>query len=238
MSDSGEDEPASTPAELETRAKNTAAMLSGTLNVQRQPLMPKLLKITANDAMATLKRAFKSPVVGAPDRSGAYGYGTGSKIPAAARRASELFLTAHLCIILTIFFTVQYGTKCPELQRRLASRKRFVPWGSKGTGVTFVPKLPVFAPVSVPEVQAELPPDIEPLVLWAPGEDAEPNAKPIMVDNMLLTWLRPHQRDSHLPTNAQVSADANPKRSFGQSKGSMQRKLVQLSGKTPQHKCI
>lgn len=40
----------------------------------------------------------------------------------------------------------------------------------------------------------ELPPDVEPLVLWAPGDDAEPDAKPIMVDNMLLAWLRPHQR--------------------------------------------
>ena len=42
-------------------------------------------------------------------------------------------------------------------------------------------------------LQVELPPDIEPLVLWEPPEgDPSP---PVEVDSMLTRWLRPHQRE-------------------------------------------
>ena len=39
----------------------------------------------------------------------------------------------------------------------------------------------------------ELPPGIEPLALWAPSPGQE--GTPILVDNMLTRWLRPHQRE-------------------------------------------
>jgi hypothetical protein len=50
---------------------------------------------------------------------------------------------------------------------------------------------------AAPDTAAEeLPPDIQPLVLWTPpAEGAAPGATPITVDNMLLKWLRPHQRE-------------------------------------------
>lgn len=50
---------------------------------------------------------------------------------------------------------------------------------------------------AAPDTAAEeLPPEILPLVLWTPpAEGAAPGARPITVDNMLLKWLRPHQRE-------------------------------------------
>ena len=45
-----------------------------------------------------------------------------------------------------------------------------------------------------PSVQAiELPPEIEPLVLWEPAEN-QPGS-PVEVDSMLTQFLRPHQRE-------------------------------------------
>ncbi|KAL3681387.1 hypothetical protein R1sor_024343 [Riccia sorocarpa] len=89
----------------------------------------------------------------------------------------------------------------PELTRRLSARKRFIPWKSREA---FVPlgnlaNLPPRVPSPVPEVkeekQEELPPDVEPLVLWQPDENCEPGAKPIVVDPVLVKFLRPHQRE-------------------------------------------
>lgn len=45
----------------------------------------------------------------------------------------------------------------------------------------------------MPLQAAELPPDVEPLILWEPPEN-EPGA-PVEVDTMLTTFLRPHQRE-------------------------------------------
>ena len=50
------------------RRRNTSAMLSNNLVVERQPLMPRVLKV---DAATVLRAAFKSPLQGAPDASGA-----------------------------------------------------------------------------------------------------------------------------------------------------------------------
>lgn len=47
------------------------------------------------------------------------------------------------------------------------------------------------------EVEVELPPGIEPLVLWDPEEDpahAVEGSVPIMMDPILTKFLRPHQR--------------------------------------------
>lgn len=98
----------------------------------------------------------------------------------------------HLCI-RTMH---PYARGTVELKRRLASRQRFIPWGSKNAsspppGL----KLPM-APLPAHEDNAteEIPPDVEPLILWTPKEDSESGAKPISVDPMLLKWLRQHQR--------------------------------------------
>lgn len=42
--------------------------------------------------------------------------------------------------------------------------------------------------------QEDLPPGIEPLVLWEPAAD-QPGDTPVVVDNMLTKFLRPHQRE-------------------------------------------
>lgn len=41
--------------------------------------------------------------------------------------------------------------------------------------------------------EVKLPPGIEPLVLWEPGEGSA--EEPVVVDTMLARWLRPHQRE-------------------------------------------
>lgn len=38
-----------------------------------------------------------------------------------------------------------------------------------------------------------LPPGVEPLVLWTPPDGVP--GDPVCVDHMLVTWLRPHQRE-------------------------------------------
>ena len=97
-----------------------------------------------------------------------------------------------------------------ELARRLAARRRFVPWGS--TTNAAAPGRPLaVAPLGAPggagasEPKEEpLPPGIEPLVLWednpANAEDgssarAAPLKPKIEVDHMLVRFLRPHQRE-------------------------------------------
>ena len=56
--------------------------------------------------------------------------------------------------------------------------------------------MPRPAVVTVSEGAAEaLPEGIEPLVLWVPPDGAEPHIKPVIVDNMLTKFLRPHQRE-------------------------------------------
>lgn len=65
-----------------------------------------------------------------------------------------------------------------ELKRRLTAMRRFVPWGSKDafTPLKAAPEAPeeeeeeAAADAAVAEAPAEqLPPGIEPLVLWQPG---------------------------------------------------------------------
>ena len=103
-----------------------------------------------------------------------------------------------------------------ELARRLAARRRFVPWGSTanaaapGRPLALAPPMLGGAGASAPEGVEPLPPGIEPLVLW---EDNPANAtealaggdtsgdtlntlKPrIEVDHALVRFLRPHQRE-------------------------------------------
>lgn len=93
-----------------------------------------------------------------------------------------------------------------ELIRRLAGRRRFVPWGGKawdppklGISCQAVPEAgedePKEEPAKVEEKQEE--DGIEPLVLWNPEEDpahATATSRPILVDSMLTKFLRPHQR--------------------------------------------
>lgn len=75
----------------------------------------------------------------------------------------------------------------------MAMRNFFVPWGKS------VPDMPktAFKPAApAADVgEDELPPGIEPLVLWEPPDDSDPKIKPVIVDNMLTKWLRPHQRE-------------------------------------------
>ncbi len=89
--------------------------------------------------------------------------------------------------------TLPYLPPSDELRQKLAMQRAFVPWGSKG-GAFQLPKLP---PPPQDTSEEALPPGIEPLQLWPLEDSADvpANAKPIMVDNMLAKWLRPHQRE-------------------------------------------
>lgn len=87
-----------------------------------------------------------------------------------------------------------------QLARRLYARKRFVPWGSSSTA--FVPNIdrllsiPNEAEKDIVEESVTLPPGIDPLVLWQPEEfeDGTANMMQIVVDPVLVRFLRPHQR--------------------------------------------
>ena len=135
------------------REANIKALLEGSLDVSRKPLLSKLL--TVKDAELVLKRAFKSPHPNAPSRSVA-------------------------------------------LRKALVARKTFVPWGS---GKSFQPVKVTIAPFQSddtampgsPDKMVELPPGIEPLILWEPpAEEDGPNVR---VDDSLTRFLRPHQRE-------------------------------------------
>ncbi|CAN1133476.1 Protein CHROMATIN REMODELING 25 [Linum perenne] len=93
-----------------------------------------------------------------------------------------------------------YNDSSEKLFRRLGARRRFVPWGSSTPVVipsstrTSVPNL---AEEEAEEETVALPPGIEPLVLWQPSEleDGAISLPPIMVDPVLVQFLRPHQRE-------------------------------------------
>ncbi|KAK9112794.1 hypothetical protein Scep_020313 [Stephania cephalantha] len=93
-----------------------------------------------------------------------------------------------------------YGEKKEELVRRLWARKRFVPWGSSRPVLVEISNR-LNVPNGVGKVDSEesepLPPGIEPLVLWQPDESGElsGDSKAIVVDPLLVRFLRPHQRE-------------------------------------------
>jgi DNA repair and recombination RAD54-like protein len=72
------------------------------------------------------------------------------------------------------------------------NQRIFIPWGSKGSAEAL---RRAALPAPAPEAPEDaLPPGIEPLQLWPLDGEAPAGAMPIMVDNMLTRWLRPHQR--------------------------------------------
>lgn len=92
-----------------------------------------------------------------------------------------------------------YNDQNDQLARRLWARKRFVPWGSSRPALVLITnRVNIFSSTEkdVLEESVSLPPGINPLVLWQPDEskDPEDNLMPIMVDPLLVRFLRPHQR--------------------------------------------
>ena len=66
--DDGADDPPPTQQQLDARREETVrALVSGSLNITRKPILPKLLSVA--DAELQLKRPFKSPHPNAPARS-------------------------------------------------------------------------------------------------------------------------------------------------------------------------
>ncbi|XP_059308132.1 protein CHROMATIN REMODELING 25 [Lycium ferocissimum] len=93
-----------------------------------------------------------------------------------------------------------YSSTNEHLARRLCARKKFVPWGSTRPvfiAVTNRLTAPESAEIDVVEDNLELPPGVEPLVLWQPEEILEEgcNLVPIIVDPLVVRFLRPHQRE-------------------------------------------
>ncbi|XP_068642553.1 protein CHROMATIN REMODELING 25 isoform X2 [Aristolochia californica] len=96
-----------------------------------------------------------------------------------------------------------YRDQNEELIRRLWARKRFVPWGSLRPALVTISNR-----VNIPQIIEEdnleevksLPPGVEPLVLWHPEDSDEegPPLTPIVVDPLLVRFLRPHQREGVL----------------------------------------
>jgi DNA repair and recombination RAD54-like protein len=87
-----------------------------------------------------------------------------------------------------------------QLARRLSARRRFVPWGGSSS-TPFVPNIERFPSMlndaeDVVEEGVTLPPGIDPLVLWQSeeSEDGAANMMQIVVDPLLVRFLRPHQR--------------------------------------------
>ncbi|XP_073030331.1 protein CHROMATIN REMODELING 25-like isoform X3 [Primulina eburnea] len=104
-----------------------------------------------------------------------------------------------------------------ELTRKLLARKRFVPWGSTRPvliNITNKFHIPITIEKEDLEESTSLPPGIEPLVLWQPeiSNERDSDLVSIMVDHMLVKYLRPHQREGvqfMFDCVSGVSSDAN-----------------------------
>nr|GEW51041.1 protein chromatin remodeling 25 [Tanacetum cinerariifolium] len=93
-----------------------------------------------------------------------------------------------------------YSNHNEQLARRLCARKRFVPWGSNRPVLVQITNrldVPVSVEEEVPEESTELPPEIEPLILWQneKAEDGDGSLLRIEVNHVLVKFLRPHQRE-------------------------------------------
>ncbi|KAG6408916.1 hypothetical protein SASPL_131942 [Salvia splendens] len=91
-----------------------------------------------------------------------------------------------------------YSENKEQLARRLSARKRFVPWGSTRPVLVHITNS-FSTPMTVendPEESESLPPEIEPLMLWQPEEAKDQSDESfIIVDPLLVKFLRPHQRE-------------------------------------------
>ncbi|XP_058097109.1 protein CHROMATIN REMODELING 25 [Magnolia sinica] len=93
-----------------------------------------------------------------------------------------------------------YRDQNGELVRRLWARKKFVPWGSSRPALVAINNR--FSITTVIEKDGleesePLPPGVEPLVLWQAEESEEGGGglAQIVVDPLLVRFLRPHQRE-------------------------------------------
>lgn len=193
-----EDQEVVEKTKAEAYKANVASLQNGSVVVRRAPLVPGIL---STDPIAMLKRPFKVPSTLLSGDGGAMFCQpqrpelllSESAVPAATLARLTCVVDASRAVVTPR--PVMYPVKSPgeELRRRTASRIFFVPWGKS---ISDVPR-PVFtASASAPELtEDELPPGVEPLVLWEPPDDSDPKLKPVVVDNMLAKWLRPHQRE-------------------------------------------
>lgn len=92
-----------------------------------------------------------------------------------------------------------YSENKEQLARRLSARKRFVPWGTTRPALVNITNrfhIPNTIENDDSEESVSLPPGIEPLVLWQLEESKERDSEftSIIVDPLLVKFLRPHQR--------------------------------------------
>lgn len=203
-----EDEEAVAKKKADDYRANVAALRSGAVRVERAPLVPGIL---STDPIAVLKRPFKSPCLNHQDDGGGARAGVHFHCSvllkqsrrAGAARALILFARGPcgtdmcLCAVSApadALLGCFYILFAAELRRRMAMRTFFVPWGKSAPDMPKALARPMLPPAELGD--DELPPGIEPLVLWEPpGDNSDPKLKPVMVDNMLTKWLRPHQRE-------------------------------------------
>ncbi|XP_068321911.1 protein CHROMATIN REMODELING 25 [Pyrus communis] len=97
--------------------------------------------------------------------------------------------------------SIGYEDGTDQLARRLCARRRFVPWGS--STAAFIPHINMNLSIENEgekdpvEKSVTLPTGIDPLVLWQSEEFeiAASNMVQIVVDPVLVRFLRPHQRE-------------------------------------------
>ncbi|KAJ7002347.1 LOW QUALITY PROTEIN: hypothetical protein NC653_012413 [Populus alba x Populus x berolinensis] len=90
-----------------------------------------------------------------------------------------------------------YNDGNEHLARRLWARKRFVPWGSSKPVLVAVANIFNCGGERSSGGKCDFATGIDPLVLWQPeeSEDGVGNLMPIVVDPLLVRFLRPHQRE-------------------------------------------
>lgn len=92
-----------------------------------------------------------------------------------------------------------YCNQNVHLARRLWARKRFIPWGSSKPALVEI-RNHFNVQNTVDEIVVEesvtLPPGVEPLILWQSEEfeNGAASTVQIVVDPLLVRFLRPHQR--------------------------------------------
>lgn len=92
-----------------------------------------------------------------------------------------------------------YSDQNDHLARRLWARKRFIPWGSSRPALVAITNrfdTPNTIEKIVEEEIVTMPPGIDPLILWQSeeSENGAANLVQIVVDPLLVRFLRPHQR--------------------------------------------
>ncbi len=174
--------------ELDLHQHSQSVAANHSLQTKRLPVMSKFLTVQQEEAVKLLRRPFFSPVPGAPALSQV----TSSSLRYDARASHAASLTGHEAEA-----GGEEGFRAVGLQDASAARSQARTFAAGGGAEC--ESLPTFqlrgrhADLCRQVPDEALPEGVEPLVLWTPPPGEE--GGPVLVDNMLVKWLRPHQRE-------------------------------------------